>query len=179
MPRIPITSLSQLLEGKVDHLAFRPSFESRSLSAFSAIARTAKCPVHLFVSAKRSHLAEENLKLAREAVPEAKLIQLDVSSPIQVADAMRGFVEGIADADGKVIIDISTFRREELLILLRMIAYFCQPSFDCKFIYVEAKQMAKGWLSRKTTAFRSVIGYPGEISPSLGVHLIVMLGFET
>lgn len=83
-----------------------------------------------------------------------------------------------------VLIDISTFTHEGLLILFKFIFLF-RGKFDKIFLtYVGAKtyslneQGEDKWLSKGTKTIRSVLGYPGILNPSQKNHLIILFGFE-
>lgn len=83
-----------------------------------------------------------------------------------------------------VIIDISTFTHEALLILIRLI-YDNRNSFECiKCLYNGASSYSYGdrfermWLSKGCRDVRNVMGYPGKIAPKMKDHVIVLTGFE-
>jgi hypothetical protein len=89
------------------------------------------------------------------------------------------------DAEKNILIDISTFTHEALLIILRSVRTLIRPQDQVRFAYVPALEYSVGdidsekWLSKGIREIRSVIGYPGEVLPSRKIHLVVLVGFET
>ena len=163
----------------VDHLICRVSFESRSLSVAGALASTVRETI-AFHSKDASVLAAANLEQLRRSI-SVSLRQLDISDPLSTADAMLELATEIfGRPDSVSVIDVTAFRREELLILIRMLAFLAEkrPIPPCTLAYVGAAGMAEGWLSRNTTECRSVIGFAGDMKLSRPTHMVVMLGFE-
>lgn len=84
-----------------------------------------------------------------------------------------------------VVLDITTFTREGLLIMLRLLQRRLPADCCYTMAYNAALQYANGksggsqdWLSQGVREVRSVLSYPGELLPSRKTHLIVMVGFE-
>jgi len=82
-----------------------------------------------------------------------------------------------------ILLDITTFTHEALLILLKLLTVYC-PSTKITCIYVGAKEysvgddISKKWLSKGIDEIRSVLGYPGVFLPSQKNHLFVIVGYE-
>ena len=84
---------------------------------------------------------------------------------------------------GTVLLDITTFTHEHLLILMALIRNHALP---CKILlgYTGAAEYSTNtdeesvWLSRGVGQVRSILGYPGYMAPSKRLHLIVLVGFE-
>jgi len=111
-------------------------------------------------------------------------VEVRVDSPVFTIDQFnRYLLPRISDATGKVLIDITTFTHEHLLILMYLLkrdhllqkivfgytgAERYSPSNDAKDI----------WLSKGVKQIRSVLGFPGELVPSKSLHLIIQVGFE-
>jgi hypothetical protein len=178
MLKVPLGTLRQAIQGPITHLVCRVSFETRSTSVAKELLQTATVPTTIFASQRRSSAAAKNIKELLSLTGHGPSDLLDPAKPEMTAQRFLELAREVCAASGKVIIDISTFRREELLILLRMLAHSYGPTTDCELVYVEAAEMSSEWLSRGTVGFRSVLGYSGEVVPSRGSHLIVMLGFE-
>ncbi|WP_414828948.1 hypothetical protein [Alteromonas sp. H39] len=77
----------------------------------------------------------------------------------------------------KIVFDISTFTREMLLIILKVLDYhnFLKHS---TFIYTPSKSMSENWLSKGVLNTRSVLGYAGDFDLNSETHLILLSGFE-
>ncbi len=82
------------------------------------------------------------------------------------------------------LIDISTFTRQTLLILFRLLRNYISINNVVDFVYTCAKEYAVGlpesekWLSKGIVEVNSVLGYLGVIRPSRPYHLIVLMGYE-
>lgn len=82
------------------------------------------------------------------------------------------------------LIDISTFRRQTLLILLRLLRNTLGKNNKVQFIYTPAKEYSIGlsesekWLTKGILEVASVFGYSGIIRPSRPYHLILLMGYE-
>ncbi len=91
--------------------------------------------------------------------------------------------ESLAD-DERIVIDITTFTHENLLILYRFIDQL-ENRENIQFVYNGADEYSVGlpaeekWLSKGVRDIRSVFGYPGLMYPSQKTHLIILAGFET
>jgi len=98
-----------------------------------------------------------------------------------LADEIFASIQNSAELDRltDTIIDVSSFRREELLILLAALnSVGAQISSSCDLLYVRAADMDRVWLSRNVLAYRSVIGFAGDIWPSRKTKIVILLGFE-
>ncbi|MGJ1365766.1 hypothetical protein [Sphingobacterium spiritivorum] len=85
---------------------------------------------------------------------------------------------------GNILVDISTFTHEGLLILFKYLEIFKDSYETVCFIYLGVEeysykeQEGSKWLSKGTKTIRSVLGYPGVLNPSKKNHLIILFGFE-
>ena len=83
-----------------------------------------------------------------------------------------------------MLIDITAFTHEILLILFRVCNVEFNESSVVDFLYAPASEYSIGdepgdkWLSKGISEVRSVMGYPGGFAPSRGTHLIVLAGIE-
>jgi len=78
----------------------------------------------------------------------------------------------------RLALDITTFTRESLLILIRVIDDFKDVIKKITLLYTPAKSMNEIWLSKGVDEFRSVLGFSGVFSPKKPLHLMIMAGFE-
>lgn len=76
-----------------------------------------------------------------------------------------------------ILIDISTFTRENMLILLRFIMHYYVSTIKVTFCYSPSSGYPN-WLSRGVKQIRSIFGYSGDFSPLKRLLLIVLVGFE-
>ena len=84
-----------------------------------------------------------------------------------------------------ILVDITSFTSESLLMLLRVLNKRRMPSSKVDFVYASAGQYstdsrsdASRWLSDGIREIRPVLGYPGIMVPSHDTHMIVMVGIE-
>ena len=108
---------------------------------------------------------------------KAVKIPLNSDKPIISADR---FIEAIStfvtDAKPSILLDISTFTREALFILISILHKKGRRGTKITYIYNSARSY--GWLSRGISDIRSVLGFSGNIIPSRKNHLIVLPGHE-
>jgi hypothetical protein len=159
----------------------RASFEGRSLVVSQALRKAGEVRHIVFASAKRSELAQRHLAAMQDVAGPVDVVELDTKNSIVAADRLFTTVRAAAREDGlaDTVIDISSFRREELLMLLAMLRSINPPpQNNCELVYVTASEMASDWISRSFLGVRSVMGYAGRIWPSRRTKLVVMIGFE-
>lgn len=178
--KISINDLKVAVEGRIERIITRISFEERSLILPRVLAHSANISGIAFISGRRSILAETSIAEFQKLHPNVKLIEFDTSDPIKTADSIFNGLRTAfrADALARTIIDVSCFRREELLILLATLKSFDFKKVKAELLYISAKDMAQDWMTKSAIAHRSIIGYGGLIVPSRKTKLILMMGFE-
>ena len=161
------------------------SFEKRSVHTLKAFNHKELDWVYIFTT-QISQLAVDNcLEMQSFCEKKFNLYPLINGNPLSYSKAFNDAVnEAIARQQTKLCIDISTFTHEMLLILLSIVNKR-QNEFECiEFIYLGAKDYSIGdshdlkWLSKGCKEIRSVLGYPGLLSPKKQICLIVLVGYE-
>lgn len=112
-------------------------------------------------------------------------VEVSTLDPLVTADNLdRNLAEAIRTGSvGRILLDVTTFTHESLLILLRLLGLRC-PESQITVTYASAAEYSVGddvkhkWLSRGIGEIRSVLGYPGNILPSRKTHLIIIVGYE-
>jgi hypothetical protein len=112
----------------------------------------------------------------------ARCVMVDTTDPLKTADALKSSIRHCITAACKhIVVDITAFTRESLLILYGLL--MSDPvKAHVTFVYATAKEYSVGepleskWLSRGVADVRSVLGYPGELLPTKKCHLIVLVG---
>lgn len=114
-------------------------------------------------------------------------IEIYSSDPIKSADNISEKLNCIynEESDSAVLIDITTFMHETLLMLLAVIRRD-YPKLKIYCCYINASEYAydepdsqKKWLSRGIKGdVRTILGYAGNAVPSKKTHLIVIVGYE-
>lgn len=116
----------------------------------------------------------------------AEFIELNSSSQIKTADI---FIKKVGDflsqnVNAKILLDITTFRRQALLILLRVLRALLKKENKITFCYTPAFEYSVGledeekWLSRNIVDVKSILGYSGIMMPTKPIHLIILAGLE-
>ena len=177
------------LAGAVRHLNLlicSASFEERCLSVPMAVGSADRCIVAYnenYWDVLSEHRDMIN-NLSWGAVEECRMRTDD---PVQTSDAIGDAVEmnWPEDVEGlRVGVDITTFTRESLLMLMRQVWRKMRERDELVICYNPAVEYsvgapdAKKWLSKGIREVRSVLGYPGLLAPSRRNHLIVLAGFE-
>jgi len=109
---------------------------------------------------------------------KSELVNTEQHDPLFTTDALSRMFNNIMDSKiYNIIIDITTFTHEMLLILLKLF-YLNKKHFrKITCIYTSAKDYSVGdnddkiWLSKGCREVRSVLGYPGKIIPGKPISL--------
>lgn len=114
-----------------------------------------------------------------------RFTELDLSNPVNVARALTEAIKSIISSGVQsLVIDITTFTHEVLLMLLKLVlrnkdrfqSVFCL--YNGADGYSLGDLPEKVWLSKGCKDVRNVIGYPGLIRPSEKSCLVLLTGFE-
>lgn len=164
------------------------SFEKRCLTIPFALKKERVSHVYVLRNMEKIVINknEENTKQIESLFKNVEVIPVNIQKSISIVNAMAKIIYELIQREEKtVIIDISTFTHEALLILIRLI-YDNRNSFEClKCLYNGASSYSCGdrfermWLSKGCRDVRNVMGYPGIIAPKKKDHVIVLTGFET
>jgi len=118
-------------------------------------------------------------------IRNSTLIELNLENPIQIAEKLTDTVKNLTCLEKtSLVIDITTFTHETLLILLKLIYVHKNKFTSIYCLYNGAEKYSIGdepenvWLSKGCRDVRNVIGYPGIIRPAAKTCLIILTGFE-
>lgn len=105
-------------------------------------------------------------------------VPLEINKPVDVADEIYKIIQKICAAgDTRLIVDITCFTHEILLILISSL-YKCKKNFDSIVLLYNGASEYSTWLSKGCKEVRNILGYPGSLKPSQKYHLVVLTGFE-
>jgi hypothetical protein len=113
----------------------------------------------------------------------AQLVEINLRDPIDVADKMIRVLSNIG-ALKAVVVDVTTFTHESLLILFCVLQVLHSHDLRLVGAYNGATEYSLGlekgekWLTKGVLEIRSVLGFPGESRPTQSQHLILLAGFE-
>ena len=134
-----------------------------------------------------ANLTTENVQtLVKIFAEKHSLVELDTTNPLLTADSISSNLSELRSSGNKkrILIDITAFTRESLLILLKFLFEGREQGYTVEFLYANASEYSVGdssdekWLSKGNREVRSILGYPGLLVPSRHSHLIVLVGFE-
>lgn len=186
---INIKDLSTHFKESVDLFICSSSFEERCFTLANEVAKNFKPKESLVFYNDNEYLEiiENAKKLAKilKSGPD-NIISLDSTRQIQNAIKINDILDiKLKNSVETVLLDTTTFTHETLLALFRLIS-FKKSSFKNLYIsYVGAKDYSlnepipsKKWLSKGISDIRTIMGYPGVMSPARKNHLVVLFGFE-
>jgi hypothetical protein len=173
--------LFSFFNGEIDLLICSSSFDDRCLNISKSIESISKNKVGICHFENNYNKSIENLEALNSLNSKSKIlktIEIKKNNPIYNFDLFREeFCDPVQSNGGKVVVDITTFTRENLLILLRFFSLYYNDSMQIYLCYTPSKNYPK-WLSRGVREIRSILGYSGEFSALKDHMLIVLSGFE-
>lgn len=189
--RIKLDGLAnRLAQDGVNVLICSSSYESRCLSVPTRL-DPAKLDFALVVENehKRRYDSPNAEQLRRHFGDRCIPVVVDPASSLSIADGLREALAKVRRVEGqRYLVDVTTFTHESLLILVNLLGMSLRrgekSTDDVVFAYVGAEDYSVGdkdedkWLSKGVGPIRSVLGFAGELLPSRGHHLIVLVGFE-
>lgn len=159
------------------------SFESRCLAIPQKLKKQKFEKVIVLENSEGSNTIKENGDAIFGTYPGiTRIIEVPFSDSLVVADLLAKELKTIKNRDS-VLIDITTFTHENLLIFLKILQQDKKiKKIQCIYLnaaeYCPEANLEKKWLSRGCGEIHSVLGYSGMILPSRKLHLIVIVGYE-
>ena len=159
------------------------SFESRCLAIPQKLKKQKFEKVIVLENSEGSNTIKENGAAIFGTYPGiTRIIEVPFSDSLVVADLLAKELKTIKNRDS-VLIDITTFTHENLLIFLKILQQDKKiKKIQCIYLnaaeYCPEANLEKKWLSRGCGEIHSVLGYSGMILPSRKLHLIVIVGYE-
>ncbi len=170
---------------KVDLFICSSGFESRSKSFALTLDIETLTEAYIFNIDENYNVSYENIEELKSKIPQLKSIQYPKNNPIKTYDIILDKLDQFYSShrnESKInlVIDVTTFTREVLLILIKAIN---QKSYIEKsniyLVYTPAKDYPCDWLTKGIRNIRSIFGYSGMALPSKKLMLIVLNGFES
>lgn len=160
------------------------SFEERSSVIPLAIQN--ECIKQAYVFRSKGNCDEEAAKRINGYLNNCvDFIELEICDSINTAREITKTVKKIILGNNRfLVVDITTFTHETLLILLKLIVSNKEKFKRVYYLYNGAdkysisEELDKAWLSKGCKDVRNVIGYPGLIRPVAKNCLILLTGFE-
>lgn len=182
MEKILKTNLDELNFFVPDNVGFIcfASFESRCLSIPQVINpdKIVKTWIIRNNYGRTAEANQSNFDTIKKNLNNNEEVGFSLKRSDKIADLIFELVKELKTLNVKnIVVDISTFTHEVLLILLKAL-YVSKNEFEkILFLYNGAERYSE-WLSKGCKDIRNVIGYPGYWNPAYKYHLIVLSGFE-
>ena len=175
--------------GKFDTFICSASFESRCLTVPTALYNSKSFPRQglLIYNENFLPLIATKLEVLRGLSLCDTECAITTDDPVLTANGLSSALARCFSAHPskqRIGVDITTFTRESLLMLLSFLWSNLRANDELLLFYNRAREYdpihgpGEKWLSKGIREIRSVIGFPGDLRPSLATHLIVMAGYE-
>lgn len=162
------------------------SFEGRCLSIPSALRECTNVDVIICYFPNNYLATDNNLKTIKDFYTPERVTEVEFSLdfPLNNYDLL---LEALTKKQyDSILFDISTFTRENLLIIIKILSFKPFAKTCIKLLYCPSSRYStyeedgnsSPWLSRGVRSIRSVVGYSGDMSPIKELLLIVLVGFE-
>jgi hypothetical protein len=181
-----ISKFHEVLQDTADVFVCCASFEDRCKTIPFLIEPESTQTVLICSHEEVLEYSRKNLKeLTIHFGEKFKLVNLSLDNPLQTVDNLAdNLKQSASSAACNYLVDITTFTKESLLILIKLFQSILKSTDKVNFVYNDAEDYSIGldlpdkWLSKGIKNVRSVLGYPGISSPIGKLHLIVLSGYE-
>jgi hypothetical protein len=186
MTKIKLNQLNAHLIEKEYAFICCASFEKRSISVAQEIKSMNFVKVFIFAN----HDSHESIITNAHSIHQlfngrAEIIKTSQRKPLETSDEMLKVIKALIDNNCQfLLLDITTFTHETLLIFLRLLNLHGKYFKKITCVYTGASEYSVGdnidkkWLSKGCRDVRSVIGYPGRLVPGKPITLYLLVGFE-
>ena len=184
--RVPLGDVRKHLRLPCGLFVCSSSFETRCLSIPRTLCRGDFAKALILVNTDRLSYVKENRDLLLDHFSSAaQVVDIQIQDPLQTADRLCSALVSARSAGEvpEIVVDVTTFTHESLLILLKLLQiHFSESSVTV--VYASASEYSVGdaiedkWLSKGVVCVRTVLGYPGTVLPSRQTHLVLLVGYE-
>lgn len=182
--KIPISSLNDILKSDTAFVTCA-SFEERSLVVAQHINAELITQAFIFSTDFNQKIVETKEKIEAIFAGKSTKYLIPKNDPFYHLKAAYDMAQKIDDCGvKKILVDITTFTHEMLLIILNVLWRKKDMYDSIEFVYTGAKEYcpdvidSRKWLSKGCKEVRSVLGYPGLLIPKKQSCLIILVGFE-
>lgn len=167
-----------IASSQIAFLGSHSSFETRCETAFNKLSKHTIAQKH-FLSGLDLTGTEVSEFRSRLGLVVEEVSSLDRNDPLSAHAELRKRIGNLLSSGEAFtkIIDISTFRKEEVLVVVSTIYELTEVPENLFLCYTPAADFGQ-WLSIGVDNVRPVVGYPGEIFSSKRSHLIILTGIE-
>ena len=178
-------NLEKDISGQIDLFICSASFEQRCLSISKHLRLDLVKHTVIFRNRRFAEHVRENLDMLRTQFDKKhSLADVDSNEPVATTNSIVKVIHDRKRELRRIVIDITTFTHETLLILFRVCDDVLERGTVVDFLYSPAGEYSIGdgpgekWLSKGIREVRSVMGFPGSFTPSQDMHLVILAGFE-
>lgn len=172
--------------GKIDLLICSSGFEDRSTNLANCLNPELILDSILFHLDDTYAISQTNLEKIQKEITNTRIVSYPKNKPLDTFDIFYLELQKISIKSAKksinVVIDVSTFTREVLLILVKVVSLQQFSNFDVKIVYTPNEAYSSedqtAWMTKGIREIRSIIGYSGLHSPSKKLMLLILNGFE-
>ncbi len=184
--KMKVSSINNYFTDKIDLFICSSSYERRSLLIPKNISYNNIKNCFICMNEDLEVLVGRNSLLISSFFTKSTLVKLSTKSPLITADNfIKNFTKVISKKPMHVVVDMTTFTHESLLIVIKVLALYRDKISKIQFLYnpardysINSKTISGKWLSKGIKNIRTVLGYPGKFNPSNKLHFIVILGYE-
>jgi hypothetical protein len=187
--KLNLVDLGAKIIAPVDVFICSSSYETRCRSVADALdPTTVRRALVLEAMDLENYVAGSAAALVERFAPASSVVQVNTRKPLISADNIAKALFGALANEGthSILVDVTTFTHEILLIFLRLLRANVDRcnSRDFTFVYTGASEYSVGdaveskWLSKGVSEVRTVLGYGGASLPTRKTHLIVLVGYE-
>jgi hypothetical protein len=184
--KIDIDKVNEYLIDPIDLFICSSSYEERCKTfAYSIDSKKIKSAL-IFENEDLFEYVHNNSELVVSLFEDrGSIVGGSTKDPLLTADRLRNALDKVSKScDMKtVVIDITTFTHESLLILIGILQLI-PIGKELIIVYTSAAEYSIGdeveykWLSRGVDEVRTVLGFPGNVLSSRKTHLIILVGYE-
>lgn len=183
---LKLRRLNDSIDDEVDLFICSASFESRCLSIPENFSGHNVKKVIIFQNENVMGRGTENASTLKEIFGErATKITISKKRAMKTGDEIIKLLAPFSRASNfNCFIDVTCLTHEALLVLFIVVREMLPSTANVQYLYTPASEYDPGndqslkWLSKGLRGVRSVLGYPGELMPSLKSELVVLVGFE-
>ncbi|WP_312822757.1 hypothetical protein [Epilithonimonas sp.] len=171
---------------EIDLFICSSGFESRSKKVALSLDKASVAKSIIFHLNDTYRISDSHLSEVQNHFQDIDKIFYPKNSSLETFDIFYSTLKKISFGNNvinpKIVIDISTFTREILLILIKVLSLPVFSNFNVKIIYTPNKSYGNNsmtaWMTKGVRDIRSIVGYSGLLSPSKKTILIILAGFE-
>jgi len=189
LKKLQLSSLPRSISGEIDLFVCSSSFEDRCLSIPRQLSKLKVKETAILNAIDLDFFTGRHSKTIQGFFgTRASVISVSTKDPIFSADSLfTGIFKDVAKKKhSRILIDITTFTHELLLILIKLLTIFAPSikNIDVTLLYASASDYSIGdtvkfkWLSKGVEHVRTILGFPGDNLPSRRTHLIILVGYE-